>query len=123
MARHRLFTIALVVASLQPSLPVAIDAPRSALKSSPPVRIPLAAHPRPDFQREEWQNLNGSWQFQFDGQGGGEAQGWSRSELPAPRAIVVPFPWGTPLSGVPDSACIARYAGPIAVPAGSTTGR
>ena len=87
------------------------------------VRIPLAEHPRPDFQREEWQNLNGSWQFQFDGQDVGEAQGWSRNELPAPRAIVVPFPWGSPLSGVPDSASIAWYARTIEVPAGWTTGR
>src|SRR6266536_882918 len=64
MARHRLFTIAVVVTSLQASRPVAVHTPRSALTSSPPV--PLAEHPRPDFQREDWQNLNGTWQFQFD---------------------------------------------------------
>src|SRR5438093_621213 len=117
MARHRLFTIALVVASLQPSLPVAIDAPRSALKSSPPVRIPLAEHPRPDFQREEWQNLNGTWQFQFDPDDAGVSRGWSQSGLPSARAIVVPFPWGSPLSGVPDSASIGWYARTIEIPA------
>ena len=73
--------------------------------SSPdPLQIPLAEHPRPDFQRAEWQNLNGLWQFQFDGQDVGESQGWSRTGLPAARPIVVPFPWGSPLSGVPDSA-------------------
>ena len=28
--------------------------------------IPLPEHPRPDFQREQWQNLNGTWAFTFD---------------------------------------------------------
>jgi len=108
MARHRLFTIALVVASLH--------TPRSALKSSPPARIPLAEHPRPDFERDEWQNLNGTWQFQFDPADPGESQGWPRSGLPAPRPIVVPFPWGSPLSGVPDSGSIGWYARTIEIP-------
>src|SRR6266498_6139488 len=54
MARHRLFTIAVFVTSLQASRPVAVHTPRSALTSSPPV--PLAEHPRPDFQREDWQD-------------------------------------------------------------------
>ncbi len=30
------------------------------------VEIPLAEHPRPDFERAVWQNLNGYWQFQAD---------------------------------------------------------
>jgi len=79
--------------------------------------IPLPEHPRPDFQRDLWQNLNGPWQFQFDAPDSGEARGWSRGELPSARTIVVPFPWGSPLSGVPDSAVIAWYARSIAVPA------
>src|SRR2546425_5594736 len=82
-----------------------------------PALIPLPEHPRPDFERAEWQNLNGPWQFQFDGQDVGESQGWSRTGLPAARPIVVPFPWGSPLSGVPDSAPIGWYARIIAVPA------
>ena len=28
--------------------------------------IPLPEHPRPDFMRQQWQNLNGVWQFEFD---------------------------------------------------------
>ncbi len=115
MARHRLFTIAVFVTSLQASRPVAVHAPRSALTSSPPV--PLAEHPRPDFQREDWQNLNGTWQFQFDPEDAGERRGWPGSGLPRARAIVVPFPWGSPLSGVPDSAAIGWYARTIEVPA------
>src|SRR5207248_10250202 len=79
--------------------------------------IPLPEHPRPDFQRDLWQNLNGPWQFQFDAPDSGEARGWFRGPLPAPRQILVPFPWGSPLSGVPDSAVIAWYARSIIVPA------
>ncbi|MDR1746731.1 MAG: hypothetical protein LBR49_05610, partial [Tannerella sp.] len=30
--------------------------------------IPLPEHPRPDFERSEWINLNGVWSFTFDGQ-------------------------------------------------------
>jgi hypothetical protein len=87
-------------------------------QETPRVAIPLPEHPRPDFQREEWQNLNGPWQFRFDPQNVGEAQGWFRSGLPAPRSIVVPFPWGSSLSGVPDSADIGWYARTIETPAG-----
>jgi hypothetical protein len=81
------------------------------------VTIPLPEHPRPDFQRELWQNLNGPWQFQFDAPDSGEARGWFRGALPEPRQILVPFPWGSPLSGVPDSAVIAWYSRSITVPA------
>ena len=31
-------------------------------------QIPLPEHPRPDFERTEWLNLNGEWDFSFDGQ-------------------------------------------------------
>ncbi len=84
------------------------------------VTIPLADHPRPDFQREQWQNLNGPWEFQLDSKDEGEARQWFRGGLPAPRRIVVPFPWGSPLSGVPDSADIGWYARTIEVPTGWT---
>src|SRR5205823_2626293 len=57
------------------------------------------------------------WQFQFDAPDSGEARGWFRGPLPEPRQILVPFPWGSPLSGVPDSAVIAWYARSIIVPA------
>ena len=28
--------------------------------------IPLPEHPRPDFERANWMNLNGVWDFEFD---------------------------------------------------------
>ena len=34
--------------------------------------IPLKEHPRPDFQRDEWLNLNGLWDFRFDPKNAGE---------------------------------------------------
>ena len=44
-----------------------------------PAGIPLPEHPRPDFQRADWQNLNGSWDFQFDQTNQGETRGWPAS--------------------------------------------
>jgi len=83
----------------------------------PSAPIPLPEHPRPDFQRSEWVNLNGRWRFAFDAADRGERAGWPAGALPGTREIVVPFSWGAPLSGVPDSADIGWYARPLTVPA------
>ena len=42
------------------------------------VEMPLPEHPRPDFQREEWINLNGLWEFQFDMNDTGEEENWQQ---------------------------------------------
>lgn len=34
--------------------------------------IPLPEHPRPDFERADWINLNDYWEFEFDGADKGE---------------------------------------------------
>jgi len=81
-----------------------------------PDAIPLPEHPRPDFQRAEWLNLNGRWRFAFDAQDTGGRAGWAKGSLPNGHDILVPFSWGAPLSGVPDSAPIAWYARSIRVP-------
>ncbi|MEO7182470.1 MAG: sugar-binding domain-containing protein [Gemmatimonadaceae bacterium] len=78
--------------------------------------IPLPEHPRPDFERSEWLNLNGRWQFAFDAKDVGERAAWFRSGLPSPKPILVPFSWGAPLSGVADSADIGWYARTITIP-------
>src|SRR5688500_140620 len=78
--------------------------------------IPLPEHPRPDFERSEWLNLNGRWQFAFDARNAGERAGWFRTGLPSPKQILVPFSWGAPLSGVADSADIGWYARTITIP-------
>lgn len=64
--------------------------------------IPRPEHPRPDFQRAEWMNLNGTWEFRFDPQDRGIDEGWQRSDLPWPLEITVPFCWESKLSGIHD---------------------
>ena len=67
--------------------------------------IPLPEHPRPDWERAEWMNLNGEWDFGF-----------------APgkydRKIIVPFGWGCKLSGVADEGDTGHYRRSVTVPAG-----
>ncbi len=79
--------------------------------------IPLPEHPRPDFQRSEWLNLNGSWQFRFDADNAGLRETWFEQREAFPLQITVPFPWGSELSGVTDLADIGWYARTITVPA------
>jgi hypothetical protein len=78
--------------------------------------LPLPDYPRPDFHRAEWLNLNGRWQFAFDPRNEGERAGWTSGSLPQGREILVPYSWGAPLSGVPDSADTGWYARSITVP-------
>ena len=79
--------------------------------------IPLPEHPRPDWERDRWQNLNGSWDFKFDREKGGEAEGWHRAALAGAQKIVVPFSWAAPLSQVTDSADVGWYSREVQVPA------
>ncbi len=79
--------------------------------------IPLPEHPRPDFHRPDWINLNGWWEFRFDPEDRGLADSWFRGDTVAGRRIRVPFPWGSPLSAVPDEAEIAWYRRAIEIPA------
>jgi len=78
--------------------------------------IPLAEHPRPDFQRAQWLNLNGTWGFRFDGENVGLDQDWAGGKVEFPLSITVPFPWGSKLSGVKSEADIAWYHRTIRVP-------
>jgi hypothetical protein len=79
--------------------------------------IPLPEHPRPDFERALWMNLNGNWAFRFDAGNAGERERWFET-APAgfPLTIRVPYPWGSKLSGVGDEAEIAWYARTVRVP-------
>jgi hypothetical protein len=78
--------------------------------------IPLPEHPRPDFERAEWINLNGAWQFRFDAGNVGEAQQWSAGKTDFAENITVPFPWGSKLSGIEDKADIGWYRRTLKVP-------
>ncbi len=39
--------------------------------------IPRAEYPRPQFQREQWLNLNGPWEFEFDDANTGLDENWA----------------------------------------------
>ena len=51
--------------------------------------VPLPEHPRPDWERQQWVNLNGAWDFGFE-------------DGTYDKTITVPFGWGSTLSGVKD---------------------
>ncbi|MEA3225232.1 MAG: glycoside hydrolase family 2, partial [Planctomycetota bacterium] len=78
--------------------------------------IPLPEHPRPDFQRPQWLNLNGPWQFRFDEKDVGRKKQWFKDDVDFPDTIMVPFPWGSKLSGVEDKADIGWYKRSITIP-------
>ncbi len=78
--------------------------------------IPRPEHPRPDFMRQPWVNLNGTWRFTFDPRNVGEQDRWHRVTHPELRTqagilnsdpfgdhIVVPFPWESALSGIGET--------------------
>ena len=82
-----------------------------------PVSIPLPEHPRPDFMRSEWLNLNGSWSFALDSLNVGMKENWQSGETPFPLTITVPFSWAAPLSGIGrKDVHNAWYAREISVP-------
>ena len=74
--------------------------------------IPLPEHPRPDFERAAFINLNGAWSFTFD-----SLKADTGSFVNFDKTITVPFPWGSPLSGVEDEGDVAWYGREISVPA------
>jgi beta-galactosidase/beta-glucuronidase len=61
--------------------------------------IPRPEYPRPDLVRADWFNLNGEWQFTFDDENRGLAEGW-QSGRDFDRRINVPFVYQAPLSGI-----------------------
>ena len=78
--------------------------------------IPLPEHPRPDFNRSNWKNLNGIWEFRFDENDIGLNENWSLGKTKFDQKIKVPFPWGSELSGVKDETHIGWYSRNINVP-------
>ena len=82
-----------------------------------PNEIPRPEYPRPQFIRDEWQNLNGEWEFAFDDEDEGYRLGWHDGRGLAGR-IVVPFPYQSALSGIDDKRVHERvwYARSFEVP-------
>ena len=77
--------------------------------------IPLPEHPRPDFERTLWMNLNGHWSFTFDEAIASKALTENKSTS-LDQQILVPFPWGSKLSEVEDKGDIGWYGREITIP-------
>ena len=57
-------------------------------------------HPKPQFMRENWQNLNGEWQFDFDFSVSGADKEFYLPEKEFSKVINVPFCVESDLSGI-----------------------
>lgn len=57
-------------------------------------------HPKPQFMRENWLNLNGEWEFDFDFSKSGEARGMNKADAEFTKVINVPFCVESDLSGI-----------------------
>ncbi|MBO4229386.1 MAG: beta-galactosidase [Clostridia bacterium] len=57
-------------------------------------------HPKPQFQRENWTNLNGLWSFAVDSGESGSERGWQNGSHPFGESIRVPFCPQSKLSGI-----------------------
>lgn len=65
--------------------------------------IPRPEYPRPQFVRESWMNLNGTWDFQFDFGNSGNARGLYKEEnfeKGEVKSITVPYCPESRLSGI-----------------------
>lgn len=56
-------------------------------------------YPRPQFTRENWLSLNGTWDFDFDDEQTGDSKNWYQSPA-LTRKIEVPFCFQSELSGI-----------------------
>ncbi|MEV8378469.1 sugar-binding domain-containing protein [Kribbella sp. NPDC056861] len=63
-----------------------------------PTAAPRPEHPRPQFTRPDWLNLNGEWQFEIDRSDSGLERGVHERELL--QRITVPFAPESQLSGI-----------------------
>ena len=105
-----------IIAAVLVALTASTGSAQSNVGAAAGESIPLPEHPRPDFERTDWLNLNGRWSFRFDKSDAGEAARWFGAPLEHTQSILVPFSWGAPLSGVADSAAIGWYERTITVP-------
>lgn len=60
---------------------------------------PRNEYPRPQFQRPEWVNLNGEWEFEFDDHKVGLNEQWYKKEAFSKR-ITVPYVYQSERSGI-----------------------
>lgn len=87
---------------------------------NPTLQIPRPEHPRPQFEREDWINLNGTWTFAFDfGHSGRDPGRTLYKSRGFDREITVPFCPESRLSGVGNTDFIEDmwYHRQIGIPA------
>ena len=58
-------------------------------------------YPRPQFVRNNWMNLNGTWDFAFDDEDVGMEKKYYKN-FPTSQTILVPFSYQTAKSGIHD---------------------
>ncbi|MEL7238917.1 MAG: sugar-binding domain-containing protein, partial [Planctomycetota bacterium] len=81
--------------------------------------LPRAEYPRPQFRRDDWLCLNGSWDFEFDPGDTGEHDGFLDANHRYSRQITVPFCMESRLSGIekPPRMLSVWYRRTVDVPA------
>lgn len=62
------------------------------------MNIPRSEHPKPQFLRESWENLNGEWEYEFDFNRSGKEKNYQNRSFD--NKITVPFCPQSKLSGV-----------------------
>ncbi|RAP74514.1 glycoside hydrolase family 2 protein [Paenibacillus montanisoli] len=60
-------------------------------------------YPRPQFVRQQWESLNGEWEFEFDDDRIGSKEQWHKGQNELARRIQVPFAFQSKLSGIADN--------------------
>jgi beta-galactosidase/beta-glucuronidase len=63
-------------------------------------QIPRPEHPKPQFHRDTWLNLNGEWNFGFDLGFSGAEKDWPKDGTRLDKKIIVPFCPESKLSGI-----------------------
>jgi len=69
--------------------------------------VPRSEHPKPQFQREAWINLNGRWDFAFDFDLKGIDERWQDKPERFDKTITVPFCPESSLSGIQHTGFMA----------------
>lgn len=67
-----------------------------------------AERPRADWERSDFVNLNGWWDFSFDPTEEGLSNGWYQADAKLEQMINVPFCWESSLSGVENSSYLGQ---------------
>lgn len=66
-------------------------------------QVPRPEFPEPQFERADWQTLNGAWQFAFDDANAGLDAKWWDAAHKLDRSITVPYCFESKLSGIGDT--------------------